>query len=329
MILMVGKFTDVSSHNDDSYEYFKAMVSAGFKATVIKLTEGSENGSNYRNPKARAQRDNAVKAGLRVHFYHYFLGVNGPDARDEARLFIKVAKELGVDPNQSIMVCDVEDPSLSKDKTFLTNIVNEFHDEVRKAGFPHTDTYTGSSWARDRLNTDDLSTKNIWLASYGINQYVKPDNYWKKYGAWQYSGGTAYYGPTYFNGVVTDANNDYNGFYTDPLGRPSSQPTPPSENAGPPSAGSWVDDLGVRWYKETGKFTITTPEGIWLRWGASTTSAKVAVLPKGSVIRYDAFCHSGGYVWIRQPRGNGQFAYLPTGESRNGKRVSSWGTFSE
>ena len=108
---MVGKFTDVSSHNDDSYEYFRAMANAGYKATVIKLSEGSESGSNYRNPKARAQRDNAVKAGLRVHFYHYFLGINGADARDEARLFVKVAKELGVDPNQSIMVCDVEDPS--------------------------------------------------------------------------------------------------------------------------------------------------------------------------------------------------------------------------
>lgn len=211
---MVGKFTDVSSHNPDTYEYFKAMKDSGFSATIIKLTEGSEAGSNYRNPKRFNQRDNAVKAGLLVHFYHYFLGISENDARDEARFFVKIAKEMNVDPAQSVMVCDVEDNSLTKNKNDLTRYVNAFHDEVKKAGFPHTDTYTGSAWARDRLNTDDLITKNIWLASYGLYSYVKPNNYWNKYGAWQYSGGTAYYGPTYFAGAVTDANNDYTGFYT-------------------------------------------------------------------------------------------------------------------
>ena len=48
---------------------------------------------------------------------------------------------------------------------------------------------------------------------------------------------------------------------------------------------------------------------------------------KVGIVKYDAFCHSGGYVWIRQPRGNGQYGYLPTGESSGGKRTSSWGKF--
>ncbi|MFR0771800.1 MAG: SH3 domain-containing protein [Limosilactobacillus pontis] len=39
--------------------------------------------------------------------------------------------------------------------------------------------------------------------------------------------------------------------------------------------------------------------------GASVESTEIAVLPEGSVVKYDAFCHSGGYVWIRQPRGDG------------------------
>ncbi|MYZ21579.1 SH3 domain-containing protein, partial [Ligilactobacillus salivarius] len=85
--------------------------------------------------------------------------------------------------------------------------------------------------------------------------------------------------------------------------------------------------LGVKWFKESGKFTITVDEGIVLRWGATTNSSKIGVLPKGSVVKYDAFCHFGGYVWIRQPRGNGQFGYLPTGESSGGKRTSTWGKF--
>ena len=89
---------------------------------------------------------------------------------------------------------------------------------------------------------------------------------------------------------------------------------------------SWTDDLGVKWFKESGKFTITVDEGIVLRWGASTSSTKIAVLPKGSVVEYDAFAHSGGYVWIRQPRSNG-YGYLPTGRSANGKRIDYWGKF--
>ena len=56
---------------------------------------------------------------------------------------------------------------------------------------------------------------------------------------------------------------------------------------------------------------------------------KIAVLPKDSVVKYDAFCHSGGYVWIRQPRGNSQYGYLPTGEDRNGTRLNYWGKFTE
>ncbi|HJF21894.1 MAG TPA: SH3 domain-containing protein, partial [Mammaliicoccus lentus] len=77
------------------------------------------------------------------------------------------------------------------------------------------------------------------------------------------------------------------------------------------------------------KFTITVDEGIVLRWGATTNSSKIAVLPKDSVVKYDAFCHSGGYIWIRQPRGNGQYGYLPTGEDRNGTRLNYWGKFTE
>lgn len=92
---------------------------------------------------------------------------------------------------------------------------------------------------------------------------------------------------------------------------------------------TYKDSLGVTWYKENGKFTVTANQGIVLRWGARTSSTRLAVLPKGSVVKYDAFAHDGGYVWIRQPRANGTYAYLPIGDSVNGKRVSVWGNFSE
>lgn len=316
---MANYFTDISSWNLDSPEYFKAMKGWGAKSVVIKLTEGSENGTAYRNPKARAQIDNAKANGLIVHGYHYFLGVNDGDARDEAKFFVKVAKELGLDPSKTVMACDVEDNSLTKDRQALTNYVNAFHDEVYKGGFHHTATYTGRYWAQTRLYMEQLSTTDHWIAEYDTKQCNTRCDQWQ------------YDRTTKFLGNATDTNIDYNGFFTTDLSssaKPETVKPQPDTKPSQPTNDSWVDELGVRWYKESGKFTVTVPEGIWLRWGASTTSAKIAVLPKGSVIKYDAFCHSGGYVWIAQKRGN-THGYLPTGESRNGKRISSWGTFSE
>ena len=83
-----------------------------------------------------------------------------------------------------------------------------------------------------------------------------------------------------------------------------------------------VDSKG--WITETGQFKLT--KDIYLRKGATTDSLVIALLPKGSLIRYDAFKHAGGYVWIRQQRGR-TYGYLATGESKDNKRVNYWGTF--
>lgn len=78
------------------------------------------------------------------------------------------------------------------------------------------------------------------------------------------------------------------------------------------------------WISESGQFKLT--KDIYLRKGATTEALVIALLPKGSLVRYDAFKHSGGYVWIRQQRGR-TCGYLATGESKGGKRVNYWGTF--
>ena len=81
------------------------------------------------------------------------------------------------------------------------------------------------------------------------------------------------------------------------------------------------------WIKQNGTFTITAGEGIVLRSSKPSVKApKLAVLPKGSAIIYDAFCYNEGYVWIRQPRSNG-YGYLPTGEASGSKRKNYWGNF--
>ena len=85
---------------------------------------------------------------------------------------------------------------------------------------------------------------------------------------------------------------------------------------------SWKDDLGDTWVNEKGTFTLG--DSINLRWGARTTSAKIATLPAGSEIKYDAYSRHGGYVWLRQPRGNGQYAYLVC---RDANTNEAFGTF--
>ena len=81
------------------------------------------------------------------------------------------------------------------------------------------------------------------------------------------------------------------------------------------------------WISQRASFTVTVNEGIVLRSSKPSVKApKLAVLPKGSAIIYDAFCYNEGYVWIRQPRSNG-YGYLPTGEASGSKRKNYWGNF--
>ncbi len=76
------------------------------------------------------------------------------------------------------------------------------------------------------------------------------------------------------------------------------------------------------WTKQNG--TFITGGAINLRTGASTTSPIIETLPINTVIKYDAYYRSGNYVWLRQPRANGQYGYL-VGRLNN----QAWGTFKE
>ncbi|WP_179394738.1 GH25 family lysozyme [Lacticaseibacillus absianus] len=99
-----------------------------------------------------------------------------------------------------------------------------------------------------------------------------------------------------------------------------------SKPAAPKPATTTGKQEGV-WYAQTGSFTITDSSGIKLRSGSASVSAPLlAVLAKGSVVKYNAYGYFGGYVWIRQPRSGG-YGYLPTGTASGTKRTSYWGNF--
>lgn len=81
---------------------------------------------------------------------------------------------------------------------------------------------------------------------------------------------------------------------------------------------------GVNWIAEKWHFTLS--ERIKLRTAPNTSATIIAELQPGDVVKYDAYCYSGGYVWIRQKRGNG-YGYLATGECVGNRRTSYWGSF--
>ena len=88
------------------------------------------------------------------------------------------------------------------------------------------------------------------------------------------------------------------------------------------SGSSWRDALGDTWHSERGTFTAST--WINLRWGARTTSSRITTLAPGSQIKYDAWSNHGGYVWVRQPRAHGGYAYLAV---RNANTHQPFGSF--
>ena len=81
---------------------------------------------------------------------------------------------------------------------------------------------------------------------------------------------------------------------------------------------------GINWISEKWHFKLS--ERIKLRTAPNTSATIIAELQPGDVVKYDAYCYSGGYVWIRQKRGNG-YGYLATGECVGNRRTSYWGSF--
>ena len=77
------------------------------------------------------------------------------------------------------------------------------------------------------------------------------------------------------------------------------------------------------WTTKKGKFKTGT--SIWLRKGASTSSGKISLIESGQFISYNAYKHSGGYMWIRQPRAGSTYGYMAVGKSSRGKLTESWG----
>ena len=102
----------------------------------------------------------------------------------------------------------------------------------------------------------------------------------------------------------------------------SDKVTTPVQQPKPAQAQTWTDSLGDVWHKESGTFTSNTY--LHLRYGAKPYSSTLMYAGPGLVIKYDAWSSHDGFVYVRQPRGNGQYAYVAV---RNAYTHEAYGIF--
>jgi hypothetical protein len=304
---MANLVMDVSGYQPDTISFFQAAKNAGVKAVIVKLTQGSADGDAYVNPKAQAQINNARSVGLLVHGYHYARFNGNQDARNEAAWFVDHAKKFGLGP-ESVLALDIEDKANAK---YATSDANAFLQAVKDAGYPKVDIYSMASWFwSGRLNAAQLIAKNKWVANYDVSQ-PGVDNV----GTWQWTDNYK------IAGTGVDMSYDFSGFYTN-ADTSANEPKPVTPAPKPVSKETtWTDNLGAVWHAENGKFISNT--ALHLRWGARPSASTIAVLPAGSVVKYDAWSRGNEFVYVRQPRGNG-YGYVAV---RNAKTGEAYGKF--
>lgn len=304
---MANLVMDISSYQPDTVSFFQAAKNAGVKAVIVKLTQGSADGDAYVNPKAQAQINNARSVGLLVHGYHYARFNGNQDARNEAKWFVDHAKQFGLGAN-SVLALDIEDKANAK---YATSDANAFLQAVKDAGYPKVDIYSMASWFwQGRLNAAQLIAKNKWVANYDVSQ-PGVDNV----GTWQWTNNYK------IAGTGVDMSYDFSGFYTN-ADTSANEPKPVTPAPKPVSKETtWTDNLGAVWHAENGKFISNT--ALHLRWGARPSASTIAVLPAGSVVKYDAWSRGNEFVYVRQPRSNG-YGYVAV---RNAKTGEAYGKF--
>ena len=302
---------DVSSFQNADLSQF---ANLGAKFAVVKLSEGLD----YQNPKAQAQISSANANGMLTMGYHYArFGANSILGGQEGKYTVQAAKSFSL-PTGSYLACDWETGSgnvTDGDSEANANAILTFLNTIVAAGYKPL-LYSGKALLINNVDVKRVTDKYgtcLWVASYKtMNPQNTADFDWfpsmDNVAIWQFTSN--------WHSLDVDANISLIDLKSD--GKPTSQSAKPAVKQ--PIPQSFVDDLGDTWYKEEGKFY---PNGtINIRYGARTTSDIIGTVTKGDCVKYDAYSRHGGYVWIRQPRANGQPGYLVCRQGND-----PWGEF--
>lgn len=281
------------------------------QAVIVKATQGT----GYVNPKCNHQVELAKSLGKKLGYYHY---AGGGDPVAEADYFIDNIKGY-IGTGMLIIDWEGYQNSAFGNTTWVRRFVDRVHD---RTGVWCVIYVSESALAQVANCANDCG---VWVAKYASmtwNSWTVPNmavssGAFKFITGWQYTGGDMDRSIWYLDEVAWDKCAKAN------VANPTPAPQPKVDQAKPvvnPQT-TWTDNLGDTWHAEDGKFVSNT--ALHLRWGARPSASTIAVLPAGSVIKYDAWSRGNQFVYVRQPRGNG-YGYVAV---RNAHTGEAYGKF--
>lgn len=152
---------DVAAYQSTSMGNFHT---AGASFVVVKLTEGT----NYFNPKARAQVASSRANHCYTHAYHFAnFGSSVSQAKAEAKYFLKYVAKVNISKKRMIFL-DWEGNTyncVTGTKPYNTKAILAFMDVCHKAGYP-VGLYSDASLMRTAIDTSQVIKRYGTRASY-------------------------------------------------------------------------------------------------------------------------------------------------------------------
>lgn len=291
----------VGDRGTDQSEYQGAYGKPGYGDERFMFSQigGYYNGSFVPHWTYQSQVQTFRDRGQHVHTYIYaqFSG------RWQADQMLNYYLPRVQTPRGSIVALDVESGNPDTDSVLYAL------GRIKAAGYTPV-LYGYKNFLVSHLNLQYISTQYpLWLAEYPDYSVRRFPNYhffpsFNNVAIFQFTS-TYTWGGLDGDVDLTGITDDGYTKNTQTAPKPVQQPQKNTQNT---SSTTWRDALGDTWHSERGTFTA----GAWinLRWGARTSSSRIATIAPGAEIKYDAWSNHGGYIWIRQPRANGGYAYL-------------------
>lgn len=249
-----------------------------------------QDGSNVVDHMYQSYVSEMKKRGVPFGNYAFCRFVSESDARVEARDFWNRG-----DKNALFWVADVEVKTMGN---MLAGTL-AFIDELRRLGAKRVGLYVGHHTYKE-FQADKVNADFVWIPRYGGNKPAYPCDIWQ----YTETGNVPGIGKCDLNSLIGNKSLEW---FT---GAEQTMATSQYDS-------SWFT-------KQNGVFTLDRT--IHLR-DKPRDGNIIDTLNKGDSVTYDAYGYEkDGYVWIRQLRSNG-YGYIASGETSNGKRVSSWGLF--
>ncbi|TBL21824.1 N-acetylmuramoyl-L-alanine amidase [Bacillus paranthracis] len=250
-----------------------------------------QDGSNYVDPLYKGYVQSMKQHNIPFGNYAFCRFVSIADAKKEAQDFWSRG-----DKSATVWVADVEVKTMND----MRAGTQAFIDELYRLGAKKVGLYVGHHMYAP-FGMANVKNDFVWIPRYGGNKPAYPCDIWQ----YTETGNVPGIGKCDLNELIGNKGLEW---FT---GVEQTIPTSQYDS-------SWFT-------KQNGVLTLNT--SVKLRTEPFTDAPVIATLNAGDEVKYDAFGYEkDGYVWLRQKRSDG-YGYIASGETSNGKRVSSWGSF--